>query len=168
MSYLPAAITTQTAIKADVYRQSNINSGGVYMNYYSPSATPQTSARLLLNYIFRLPQGNNYYITVGVGGRSVSLTGDSTWQIYDITNGAFIGADQFINLNGSMGSSARQGRIQSSILINASSIPSGGLDIGVRLISNTGGAWEYFVNNTGLAGFDACGFPTLRILELAA
>jgi len=167
MSYLPASITTQTAIKADVFRQDDINTGGVYMDYLAP-ATQYTNVTLSSGYNFNLPQGANYYITVGVGGRSVNLNGDATWQIYDITNSNFIGFSQFIGLNGSQGAAARQGRIQSSILINASSIPSGGLNIGVRLISNTGGSWEYFVDGQGLASFNTCGFPTLRILELAA
>lgn len=137
------------------------------MDYVAP-ATSWTGVVLSAGYSFNLPQGHNYYITVGVGARSVNLNGDATWQIYDITNSSFIGADQFIGLNGSMGAAARQGRIQSSILINASSIPGGGLDIGVRLISNTGGSWQYYVDGSGLAGFNTCGFPTLRILETLA
>jgi len=135
---------------------------------YRRTSPAQTGVVLSSGYIFNLPQDHNYYINVGVGGRNTNINGNATWQIYDITNSSYIGANQFIGLAVSMGAAARQGRIQSSILINASSIPTGGLDIGVRLISNTGGPWEYFVTADGLASFETCGFPTLRILELPA
>jgi hypothetical protein len=162
MSYTPNTVTRIPNIKVDTYRQLDISSSD--LTYTAPSTT-YTHATYS-SAVFTLAKGYQYYIEAGPGARCGSLNGDTTWQLYDRTNSAYIGSTAFINLNGSTGSNARQGRLVCCALILDADIPSGGLEISLRRTALTGSGWTYNVNADGLATFNTCGFPTFRIMEV--
>jgi len=151
------------SVKVDTYRQLDISSAD--LTYTAPSTT-YTNATYSAG-VFTLAKGYQYYIEAGPGARCGNINRDTTWQLYDRTNSAYIGSSAFINLNGSTGSSARQGRLVCCALILDADIPSGGLEISLRRTALTGTSWTYNVTSVGLAGFDTCGFPTFRIMEIA-
>jgi len=164
MSYTADTLDRIPSVKVDTYRQGDfifpdmhyVAPGTIYTNATYSSGT------------FTLAKGHQYYIEAGPGARCGDLNGDTTWQLYDRTNSAYIGSSAFINLNGSTGSSARQGRLVCCALILDADIPSGGLEISLRRTALTGSNWTYNVNTDGLAGFFTCGFPTFRIMEVPA
>jgi hypothetical protein len=163
MSYTSDTLDRIPSIKVDTYRQGNFSFPN--MQYVSPSTTythvTSTST------VFTLAKGYQYYIEAGPGARCGDLNGNTTWQLYDVTNSAYIGSSAFINLSGSTGSNARQGRLVCCALILDADIPSGGLEISLRRTALTGTSWTYNVTSDGLANFNTCGFPTFRIMEIA-
>lgn len=164
MSYTSDTLDRIPSVKVDTYRQLDFLVSD--MTYTAPSVT-YTQATYY-DRVFTLPKGYQYYIEAGPGARCGNINGDTTWQLYNRTNSAYIGSSAFINLNGSTGSNARQGRLVCCALILDADIPSGGLEISLRQTALTGSGWTYNVNTDGLAGFFTCGFPTFRIMEIPA
>lgn len=166
MSYLPESTgLVKTKLLADTFYQVG---GGTSVNssfsYNAPSPL-NTGITLGSSINFTVYSGSSWYLEFSPGVRCNGRNGIAEIQLYNVTASQWIGQSAYMCVDGSLGSSARQGRRVARALILDSDI-STGATIQLRIKSIYGTSWDMTQSGTGLANINYAGAACARIVEL--
>ena len=166
MSYLPETTgLIKTKLLADTFYQDD---GGTTIGQgftYVTTSPLNTGVSFNGTSGFTVYSGSSWYLEFSPGVRCNGKNGIAEIQLYDATASAWIGQSAYMCVNGSVGSSARQGRRVARALILDSDI-STSATIQLRIKSISGTSWTMTQTATGLGAIDFTGAASARIVEL--
>jgi hypothetical protein len=166
MSYLPQStglITTR--LKADTFYQTG---GGTVVNsafQYNAPGSANTGITLASSTNFTVYAGSSWYLEFSPGVRCNGRNGIAEIQLYNTTSSTWLGQSAYMCVNGSLGSSARQGRRVARALILDSDISTSAV-IQLRIKSISGTSWIMSQDSTGMASIAYAGAACARVVEL--
>ena len=166
MSYLPETTAlVKTKLLADTFYQTG---GGTSVNSsftYSVPSPLNTGVTLGGTTNFTVYSGSSWYLEFSPGVRCNGRNGIAEIQLYNVTSSQWIGQSAYMCLNGSLGSSARQGRRVARALILDSDITTSAV-IQLRIKSISGTTWSMSQSGAGLASIAYAGAACARVVEL--
>lgn len=166
MSYLPQTTgLVKTKLLADTFYQ---NGGGTSVSSsFSYNNTSPLNTSIFFNGTtnFVVYSGSSWYLEFSPGVRCNGRNGIAEIQLYNVTSSQWIGQSAYMCVNGTLGSSARQGRKAARALILDSDI-STSATIQLRIKSIFGTTWSMNQNSSGMATIDYAGAACARIVEL--